>query len=596
MSQSPKPPESRDDEQRALQQLEALPDAIVAWDREGTLLSLNAAARTLFDVPASDSWEGMSAQQFLQHATWCDEQHRPFFFAPWLLHLASRDAAAARSSEHTLVLGLPSHRKVFLEVRGSQVLDVEQQVIGILSVFHEVAPRYQKALHIQRVYEALVTLNEAVARIPGQVSLEASGESPLFSPPVLLVSQQLVDVIRQVLDCWRVSLIAFRSQALRLSYGVGSGFTAEQEQQRRDLSERFSLSDVVDNRVIARLQANQEVILSTDHIRIPTGYPADLGTANFLAIPLFLEQNLAGILIIHKHGWESEYSQEEIELVKAVAAHALLLIDCLGSLHKPMGQQVRELVLPEVDRLSNDFLTLASHELRTPLTGIKGHLQLAQRRFERFKGYLDSQPEHTREHLEQSRQSLEAAEQGVRRQERMVQDVIDGLSLQADQLDLVLSPCDLLVLLKQAVAKQQQVAPDHAIELDILTAEPTIPVLADAGRIIQVLTIYLANACEASPMEHSVTIQVKEEDALVRISVHDEGPGIFLEKQDHLWDRFSWRKGSTVRQEWDMRFGFSFSLCQALIDRHHGKVGLQSAPGQGTTFWLTLPTARPPER
>jgi signal transduction histidine kinase len=614
--------ESVNKERMSSQQLEAyfapFPDAIVMWDQAGKILYLNTAALALFEVQASDTSVGISSQEFLRRYTWWDEQQRPFFFSPWLLNPTPlKEEVASRPYEQTLVLGLPSHRKVFLELHCSLLRDAELQVIGMLSVFHAVAPRYQKALHIQRVYEALASLNEAIARIPEQLHLTFSDETLLFSPPVVLVNQQLVDVIHQVLACWGVSLNAFRSSTLHVSYIVGSGFTPEQENLFREHSERFRFADVFDEKALAHLQANQEVIFSLDRLRLPAGYPAEFSTGNLLAIPLFWEQNLAGMLLVLKHGWESGYTKEEVELVRVVAAQSLLLIECLSYWQKYGWEQARELMLPETDRLGKDFLTLASHELRTPLTGIKGNLQLAQRRLARFKHDLDHQSESMSKHLEQTRRSLEAAEQSVRLQERMseqleqtrqsleaagrsvrlqermVQDMIDDAHLQADQLDLLLKPCDLLVLIKQAVAKQQTFVPERTIKLEILTSEPTIPVLADAERIIQVLTIYLATALNSSPAERPVVVQVQEEGTVARISVHDEGPGISPEEQSRLWERFYRGKGSTVQHELDLSGGLRFYLCQALIERHHGNVGVQSTPGQGTTFWLTVPIARP---
>jgi signal transduction histidine kinase len=174
---------------------------------------------------------------------------------------------------------------------------------------------------------------------------------------------------------------------------------------------------------------------------------------------------------------------------------------------------------------------------------------------ERFKRSLDQQSERMSEHLEQTRQSLDAAEQSVRLQERMIQNIIDDARIQADQLDLSLSPCDLLVLVKQAMAKQQTSVPERAIELKILTPEPTIPVLADAGRITQVLTLYLANALDSSSAERPVTVQVQEEDQMARVSVHDEGPGIPPEEEGRLWDRFYRGKGSSVQHELDLSLG-----------------------------------------
>lgn len=179
---APQPVPSASQKSMALRHLEAyfasLPNAIMVWDRAGKLLFLNAAALTLFDAQPSASWLGTSAQQFLQRYEWYDEQQRPFSFPPWLLDLTTfKEETASFPYEQTLVLAHPSQHQACLELRCSLVFDGEPQPTGVLASFQVVASRYQKALHIQRVYEALMTLNEAIAQF-----LSNSRERPLRKP------------------------------------------------------------------------------------------------------------------------------------------------------------------------------------------------------------------------------------------------------------------------------------------------------------------------------------------------------------------------------------------------------------------------------
>ncbi|GHO47764.1 sensor histidine kinase [Ktedonospora formicarum] len=86
-----------------------------------------------------------------------------------------------------------------------------------------------------------------------------------------------------------------------------------------------------------------------------------------------------------------------------------------------------------------------------------------------------------------------------------------------------------------------------------------------------------------------MVVLLRVAESLARVSVHNEGSGIAREELDHIWDRFYRAKGSAIQHELDLSFGLPLYLCRVFIERHEGSVGVQSAPGQGTTFWFTLP-------
>ncbi|HEX7735528.1 MAG TPA: ATP-binding protein [Ktedonobacteraceae bacterium] len=81
------------------------------------------------------------------------------------------------------------------------------------------------------------------------------------------------------------------------------------------------------------------------------------------------------------------------------------------------------------------------------------------------------------------------------------------------------------------------------------------------------------------------------EDQVARVAVHNEGAHIPPEEQQHLWERFYRAKGSAVQHELDLSVGLGFYLCKVFIERNQGSIGVQSAPGQGATFWFTVPLA-----
>jgi signal transduction histidine kinase len=559
---------------------ESLPDSVITYDREGKVLRANAAALKLFEVPSEDLCRGIDYQQFLHRYIMGDEPQQAISLEPWLMSLVVDGEAVS-------MLQLPSGHKVYVTRCSFPLLDARKQPVGTVSVFREITHRYQKALHLQRVHQAVSALREAIAHIPEHLDVASPEGIFLLSPPVLFVAQHLVDVIGHVLDCQHVSLVAL-GPAGHLYYAVGSGFTSEQEQDSRQMRGYFLPSDFVDETVLARLTAGQEVLLPTDHLRLPPGYRADLGTGNLLLVPLFLEQQVGG-LVIAKAGVDSGYTPEEIEFVKAVAAETMLVIDCLHCWCEQAETRARALARQEMDRLINEFLNLASHELNTPLTSIKGNIQLAQRRLATLKRQFAEQPKGVSDQLEQVQHTLASAAQSARLEERIIKDLLDDARIQSHTLQLHRTRWDLSVLLREAVATQQQLVPERTIVLESLPPEHEVPVMGDAERITQVITNYLANALIYSPADQPVTVRLTVEGAVARVSVHDEGPGIPGEEQGHIWGRFYFAKGIAIQHELDLSLGLGLYLSRAFIEDHQGSVGVESEPGHGATFWFTLP-------
>jgi K+-sensing histidine kinase KdpD len=287
------------------------------------------------------------------------------------------------------------------------------------------------------------------------------------------------------------------------------------------------------------------MILSTHRLRRVPRALAESGSENFLAVPLFLENRLAGALFIVKAGVDSEYTPEEIELVKAVATQTVLVVECLRCLYEQAETQARALAQAEMQRLTHDFLNLASHELNTPLTVIKGNLQVAQRRLTTLKRQLVEQHEPMSEQLEQIQFPVASAAQSARLQERIIKDLLDDARLQTNTLQLHLKRCDLRALLRAAVADVQRSAPERTVVVHITSQEQAVPIMADAELISRVITGYLANALSYAPADQPVIVQLTVEDAVARVSVHDEGPGIAAEEQGHIWERFSFTRELT---------------------------------------------------
>jgi signal transduction histidine kinase len=145
----------------------------------------------------------------------------------------------------------------------------------------------------------------------------------------------------------------------------------------------------------------------------------------------------------------------------------------------------------------------------------------------------------------------------------------------------------------QAVAEQLTLNPERAIRL--LPVASHIAVLADAERIEQVVTNYVSNALKFSRAEQPVDVRVQTEERGARVSVHDDGAGIPLEDQPRIWERFYQADRVDVQSGSQVGFGIGLYVSRAIIEGHHGHVGIESAPGRGTTVWFTLPLISTPD-
>ncbi len=242
----------------------------------------------------------------------------------------------------------------------------------------------------------------------------------------------------------------------------------------------------------------------------------------------------------------------------------------------------------ELERRKDEFVSFASHELRNPLAVTKGQIELAGKRLQRFlqKG---GHTEETIAALNNVAVALREALRSVSVQQRLIGDFLDVTRIQANTLEISLQRCDLVSIVREAVERQHMLFPTRVMQLDLPSAP--VPVLADADRIGQVVTNYLINAIKYAPEDQPIHIGLRAERCSARVCVQDHGPGLSSEAQAHLWERFYRTAQGKAQRGALSGMGLGLYICRTLVTLHHGQVGVQSEPGQGSTFWFTLPLA-----
>ncbi|WP_201381139.1 sensor histidine kinase KdpD [Ktedonobacter sp. SOSP1-52] len=243
----------------------------------------------------------------------------------------------------------------------------------------------------------------------------------------------------------------------------------------------------------------------------------------------------------------------------------------------------------EWERQTQFFLSMTGHELKTPLTALKGMFQLLQRKEQRLlSASVVLEPEMC-SFLETLSDRLVAAVRQVDIQTRLINDLLDISRIQTNTLQLEMQRSDVISIVKTTIADLRLMVPERTLHLE-LPEQATITVLADQDRIRQVLTNYVTNALRYSSPSLPVVIGVTLQENHVRVWVRDQGPGLTTEAQKAIWQRYHQAKSTPIQSDvLGKGLGLGLYICQTLIAQHQGEVGVESAPGEGSTFWFRLP-------
>jgi len=298
------------------------------------------------------------------------------------------------------------------------------------------------------------------------------------------------------------------------------------------------------------------------------GFTEGLGVRSIIETPLMVGDERRGVLAAAS-SQPDQFSDQDLRFLETVAQWVGMVAH-RTELTEGIGQAAREAVRQET---AEELVRVLAHDLNNYLTPLRGHLQLIER-------------EAKREGMARQVAYAERASTALQRLSRLVADLLDVGRLEEGLFSLSFRPVDLVALVNEIATMLR--TPDA----DILVGVPEeLWIEADPDRLRQALENLLTNALRYSPAGVPVTLRVdlqtRDHGEWVVITVQDQGPGISPEMQPRIFDRFSFGSGSTG-------LGIGLYLARGIAEAHGGELTLDSSPGQGAAFHLSLPVVPEP--
>lgn len=247
--------------------------------------------------------------------------------------------------------------------------------------------------------------------------------------------------------------------------------------------------------------------------------------------------------------------------------------------HRELAHYHAELVeahekLQSLQQMRDDLVRMIAHDMRTPLTSIIGSLQTA---------VADVEEGTT------AREMVENAIQDAERLETMTANLLDIDRLEAGKFPLEIEPVPVIDCLQEAASRTRYLAEEKGVALRIEEPEEALTARVDPEIIARVLTNLLQNAIRHTPADGRVTMEARRAGEMAQVRVSDTGEGISEEIRERIFDRFFHAAAQNNGAAASIGLGLAF--CRLAVEAHGGEIWVESEPGRGSSFSLTVPLA-----
>ncbi|GLV55097.1 hypothetical protein KDH_19440 [Dictyobacter sp. S3.2.2.5] len=565
---------------------EAMVDGVILYDSVGHIVRMNAAYRRMLVLDLDSSHALLTPEQRGRALHIRDEKGQLLRADQMPVQRALGGEVFTSTNSLDIRVRALDGRDVQLNITGSPLYDCMGSLTGGVLIFRDVTERRSLERKTQQALASLLSLAEELVQTPAS---DSSLSSSRLSGSTT-IAYRLLEHIGLITGCTRSGLTLI-DQATGTVFPVAAvGLAADMQQKWLEQRQDYPVEQLLQNPVIGSILRTRDIGI-LDYTQPPLSDAVNIfGISQAAVAPMYIEDRLVGFLFADHGGEPHTYSKSELALLKTVSELTVLVLERERLVADQAEAQANILAAREANAMMEEFLGIAGHELRTPLTTIKASVQLAQRQTLRLAGRSPSPDLQLLQGINAVRDLLNRTERQIGTQSRLINDLLDVSRIQIGFLDLQPDLQDLALLVRQVVEDQRLLNPDRHIELD-LPATRELLAIVDTDRIRQVVSNYLSNALKYSEADQPVSVQVTHDvpSKIVRVAVSDSGPGLTEAQQQHIWERFYRVPGIDVRSGSGVGLGLGLHISKMIIERLDGSVGIDSTPGQGSTFWFTLP-------
>ncbi|TAK25523.1 MAG: GAF domain-containing protein [Chloroflexota bacterium] len=288
----------------------------------------------------------------------------------------------------------------------------------------------------------------------------------------------------------------------------------------------------------------------------------NVGIRSILAVPIPGDDLAQGLLIVASRQ-PSAFDADDAAFLRLIAERVGLLLRHAEVERERARTSARQ-----------EFLTVVSHELKTPVAVIKAYTEVLERRGEVARW------------ADRDRQIVDRIQDQADRMLAMIEQLLDLQRLEAGRLTLDLSRFELGDLVRRSIEAIQATTTRHTF---VTHVDEGVSVRADRRRMEEVLTNLLDNAVKYAPGGGSIAVELRRENSdSILLSVADQGIGIASEDIERVFDRF-YQVGAGTFSRGHVGLGLGLYIVHEIIERHGGRVWVESSPGHGSTFFARLP-------